>query len=113
MNGQQLIERVRMKTQDLSSTKFWSDEEILFNINEAMKEAAVRHELIYDRSSTITVIPSVIGQVVYEYDPLFFLIKKVRFDGRMLDEIAVERLDRFEPDGYLQGYVSHWYIDKS
>jgi len=112
MNGQQLIDRVRMKTQDLSNTKFWSDEEILFNINEAMKEAAVRSELIYDKSSLITVIPSVIDQAGYSLDPLIFLVKKVRFNGKLLEEVKIEKIDRYSEEMYTTGDVRLWYVDQ-
>lgn len=69
---------------------FWSDEEIVTYLNEAVQEACERAKLIEDRSMSLTLVP---GQDTYNLHSSVFEIKRLAFRGRPLHETSVEALD--------------------
>lgn len=73
---------------------FWTPENIVRYLNEAVQEACERAKLIEDRSTpavcTITLEPNV---STYQLHPSVFDIKRATLRGRPLDETSVEELD--------------------
>lgn len=84
------IARFRAAVADEVHGQFWSDEEIVSYLNEAVQEACERAKLIEDRSISLTTVP---GRDTYNLPPCVFEIKRLTFRGRPLDEASVEELD--------------------
>lgn len=84
----------RTAVQDLTDPPFWSTEEIVSFLNEAVQEACERAKLIEDRStSTVCTLPIVVGQDTYPLHPSVLEIKRATFNGRVIDETSVEEED--------------------
>jgi hypothetical protein len=84
----------RTAVQDLTDPPFWSTEEIVSFLNEAVQEACERAKLIEDRStSTVCTLPIVVGQDTYPLHLSVLEIKRATFNGRVLDETSVEEED--------------------
>ncbi len=114
MNGKQLIELFRQRTDDLAKPYLWSDDEILAYLSEAEKDAAERAKLIRD-STTPTVSRIVIraGIAEYKLHPLVTEIirAKIKSQSHPLSQTTVEELDNEVPAwDALSGTPSH-FID--
>jgi len=107
MNGSDLISKMRLKIQDNGITQLWSDDELLNNINEAFKTAALRSNII----SVKLTVPSVSGTSGYSTGSIY-RTTKVRYNGRLLKEISIEDFDKSYPNGVEIGYVTYWYVDE-
>lgn len=90
MKVEDFITRFRAAVLDEADPPFWSSEEIVSYLNEAVQEACERAQLIEDRSMALTLSP---GQDTYDLHPSVFEIKRLAFRGRPLDETSVEALD--------------------
>lgn len=90
MKVEDFITRFRAAVFDDAVPPFWSGEEIVSYLNEAVQEACERAKLIEDRSTGLTLAP---GQDTYILHPSVFEIKRLAFRGRPLDETSVEALD--------------------
>lgn len=93
------IARFRAAVFDDQVPTFWSDEEIVSYLNEAVQEACERARLIEDRSMSLELEP---GQDTYNLHPSVFEIKRLTFRGRPLDETSVEELDCDAPGWELR-----------
>jgi len=106
MIAQDIIAKIRLKTQDNGITQLWSDEEIINNINEALKEACLRKNILYKKLSLL----SVNGTASYSIGTIF-RVMKVRYDNALLKETTVDDVDESGSYG-KSGTVRNWYIDE-
>lgn len=88
------ITRFRSAVHDVAIPPFWSGEEVVSYLNEAVQEACERAKLIEDRSMALTLVP---GQDTYSLHASVFEIKRLALRGRPLDETSVEELDADMP----------------
>ena len=92
MNLGELRSLFRLRAADTAAPYLWSDDEIDAYLNEAENEAAERAGLIYDDTSTATVINVVAGITRYALDPSI-----LRIDLAVLDATSpLAILDRME-----------------
>lgn len=98
MRVKELIQRFRETVDDAVDKKFWTDEEVVFHLNEAVQEACERAKLLEDRSTpgvcSITLVP---GVATYDLHPSVLEIKRLVLAGRLVHETSVEHLDCTHP----------------
>lgn len=107
MKVDDFIARFRAAVADEVHGQFWSDEEIVSYLNEAVQEACERAHLIEDRSMPLDLVP---GQDTYNLHPSVFEIKRLAFRGRPLSETSVEELDCNAPGWELRSGVPRCFI---
>lgn len=94
MRVEEIIRRFRLAVFDRADPPFWSDEEIVAYLNEAVQEACERAKLLEDRSTpgvcSITLVP---GKSSYDLHRSVLQVKRLAFRGRVLDETSVDELD--------------------
>lgn len=94
MKVSDFITEFRDTVKDHSVPPFWSSENIVRYLNEAVQEACERAKLIEDRLTpavcTVTLEPNV---STYQLHASVFEIKRVTLRGRPLDETSVEEMD--------------------
>lgn len=94
MKVEDFIAEFRDAVADKADPPFWTSENIVRYLNEAVQEACERAYLIEDRStlaaSPITLVP---GVDTYSLHPSIFQIKRLSLQGRPLDETSIEALD--------------------
>ena len=89
------IEGFRSSVGDNEVPYFWSAEEIVRYLNEAVQEACERAKLIEDRSTAaVCSITAQSGESTYSLHPSVFEIRRLTFNGRRLDETSVEEMDQ-------------------
>ena len=94
MNVADFIAAFRSELADTEAPHFWSDEEIVAYLNEAVQEACERAYLIEDRATPVVCAVSLEpGVDTYSLHPSVFQIKRLTFRGRPLDETSVDALD--------------------
>jgi hypothetical protein len=77
---------------------FWSSENIVRYLNEAVQEACERAKLIEDRATSVVCSINLrAGESTYALHSSVFEIKRLTFRGRPLDESSVEELDSDSP----------------
>ena len=101
------ITRFRDAVHDLAEPYFWTEDEIVAYLNEAVQEACERAKLIEDRSMSIALLA---GQDTYDLHPSVFEIKRLSLRGRPLDETSVEELDGDAPGWELRTGLPRWFI---
>jgi hypothetical protein len=94
MKVENYITEFRDTVGDNAAPQFWSSENIVRYLNEAVQEACERAKLIEDRSMSLTLAP---GQDTYALHASVFEIKRLALRGRPLDETSVEALDADMP----------------
>ena len=94
MKVEDYITEFRGTVGDNEAPQFWSSENIVRYLNEAVQEACERAKLIEDRSMSLTLVP---GQDTYSLHASVFEIKRLALRGRPLDETSVEALDADMP----------------
>lgn len=73
---------------------FWSDDEIVGYLNEAVQEACERAKLIEDRSSSdVCTLQLQPGTGIYALHSSVLQVKRLTLDGHLLHETSVEELD--------------------
>ena len=88
------IDGFRSTVGDNEEPYFWSDEDIVRYLNEAVQEACERAKLIEDRRTPeVCSVVVVSGQDTYDLHASVFEIKRLALGGRVLDETSVEELD--------------------
>lgn len=93
--------------------KFWTDDEIVGYLNEAVQEACERAKLIEDRltpqACTVQLQP---GVSTYDLHHSVLEVKRLAMRGRPLDQSSVEELDHTYP-GWEQrnGVPRHWIFE--
>ncbi len=107
MKVEDFITRFRAAVHDDAVPPFWSEEEIVSYLNEAVQEACERAHLIEDRSIVLTMVP---GQDTYSLHASVFEIKRLAFQGRPLDETSVEELDIDSPGWESRSGVPRCFI---
>ncbi|WP_404299794.1 DUF6682 family protein [Alicycliphilus denitrificans] len=107
MKVEDFIARFRAAAFDDAEPLFWSDEEIVSYLNEAVQEACERANLIEDRSMPLALVP---GQDTYHLHPSVFEIKRLTFRGRPLSEASVEELDCDAPGWELRSGEPRCFI---
>lgn len=89
------ITEFRSTVADHVEPPFWSSENIVRYLNEAVQEACERARLIEDRSTpAVCSITTQAGGSTYSLHPSVFEIRRLTFSGRRLDETSVEELDQ-------------------
>lgn len=98
MRVEEIIGRFRRAVDDLEAPHFWTDEDIIGYLNEAVQEACERAKLLEDRTTpavcSITLEP---GKSTYALHPSVLEIKRLALRGRPLHETSVEELDCTHP----------------
>lgn len=89
MNVGELIRLFRHQADDTEGPNFWTDEEIVGYLNDAVQEACERAKLIEERAEA-ALAP---GQSTCSLDSSVFEVKRVAYAGRPLDESNVEDMD--------------------
>jgi len=107
MKVEDFIDRFRAAVKDEAEPPFWSSEEIVSYLNEAVQEACERAKLIEDRSMPLVLVS---GQDTYNLHPSVFEIKRLTFRGRPLDETSVEELDCDAPGWELRSGAPRCFI---
>lgn len=88
------IAEFRGVVKDHQVPQFWSSENIVRYLNEAVQEACERARLIEDRTTpAVCSIPVRAGESTYLLHPSVLQIKRLTLRGRPLDESSVEELD--------------------
>lgn len=88
------ITEFRGIVQDNKVPPFWSSENIVHYLNEAVQEACERAKLIEDRTTpAVCSITLRAGESTYALHPSVFEIKRLAFRGKPLAETSVEGLD--------------------
>ncbi|XJC72750.1 hypothetical protein ACHFCA_17275 [Delftia tsuruhatensis] len=94
MRVEDIIRRFREAVRDTADPPFWSTEDIVEYLNEAVQEACERAKLIEDRATpavcTITLEP---GKSSYDLHRSVLQVKRLALRGRVLEETSVEQLD--------------------
>ncbi|SDZ16954.1 DUF6682 family protein [Delftia lacustris] len=111
----EFIERFRRAVDDLEAPHFWTDEDVIGYLNEAVQEACERAKLLEDRTTpavcSITLEP---GKSTYALHPSVLEIKRLSLRGRPLHETSVEELDcthsRWET---RQGMPRHFVFEQA
>lgn len=94
MTGEDIIAEFRRVTQDNASPPLWTDDDILTYASDAESEACERARLIEDRTTTACcAITLVAGTASYALHASVFLVKRVTYLGRALEETSVEKMD--------------------
>lgn len=97
MNLAKLLATYRVRLDDRAeSAQLYSDEDLVDNLNEAEAEAAERAWLLYDTTSPLCTIPTVVGQREYPIDPVVFEVRTATIVGQK------KPLDRNGYDAVLQ-----------
>lgn len=92
------IDEFRGTVGDNAEPFFWSSENIVRYLNEAVQEACERAKLIEDRTTTaVCSITTQANGSTYSLHPSVFEIRRLTFGGRRLDETSVEELDQEHP----------------
>lgn len=105
------ITEFRDTVADHAVPPFWSSENIVRYLNEAVQEACERAKLIEDRSTAaVCSIPLQAGESTYALHPSVFEIKRLTFRGRPLDETSVEELDADSPGWETRSGQPRLYI---
>ncbi len=89
----ELIQRFRLQADDAEGREFWTDEELVGYLNDAVQEACERAKLIQDRM-ILSVTP---GQPACELHPSVFAVERVTLTGRPLHNTSTEELDCSHP----------------
>lgn len=74
MNVKELRALYRTHIDDSAANYFYTDEIFLTFLNEAVDEACIRANLIFDKTSSFCTIPVIGGQSVYSIDPAIYRI---------------------------------------
>ncbi|MFM7025197.1 MAG: DUF6682 family protein [Limnohabitans sp.] len=94
MNVAGFIEAFRADLDDQEAPYFWSDEDIVRYLNDAVNEAAERALLIEDSTTAecceITLVP---GTGTYPLHTSVIAVKRATFNGKMLDFTSIEAED--------------------
>ncbi|HQC99250.1 MAG TPA: hypothetical protein PK306_26440 [Aquabacterium sp.] len=94
------IEEFRGTVEDNAEPFFWSSENIVRYLNEAVQEACERAKLIEDRSTPSVCSLSIeAGVSTYNLHPSVLEIKRLTLNGQKLDETSEEELDEDCPGG--------------
>ncbi len=112
MTLEKILEKLRIKIQDISGNQLWSDDELISNINHAFNVACYTANLIYDKTSPLVNFKTIPNQSSYVLDKSIYRIKKVRVGGRLLTEAYMNEIDALNPSGFNIGTISKWYIDE-
>ena len=105
------IDEFRDAVADNAEPHFWSSENIVSYLNEAVQEACERAKLIEDRSTAaVCSVPIQAGVSTYPLHPSVFEIKRLTFRGRPLDETSVEELDADSPGWETRSGQPRLYI---
>lgn len=107
MKVDDFITRFRAAVFDNAYPPFWSAEEIVSYLNEAVQEACERSKLIEDRSMSLALMP---GQDTYSLLPSVFEIKRLALQGRPLGEASVEELDCDSPGWESSSGMPRYFI---
>lgn len=92
------ITEFRDTVKDHIEPPFWTSENIVRYLNEAVQEACERAKLIEDRSTpTVCSITLQAGVSTYNLHPSVLEIKRLSCRGRPLDETSTEELDCHSP----------------
>ena len=111
MNVADFIDEFRDAVDDHADPPFWSSENIVRYLNEAVQEACERAKLIEDRSTpAVCSITLQAGESTYPLHPSVFEIKRLTFRGRPLDETSVEELDADVPGWEARSGQPRLYI---
>lgn len=98
MNVSDFITEFRDTVADHIVPPFWTSENIVRYLNEAVQEACERAKLIEDRSTpTVCSITLQAGVSTYNLHPSVLEIKRLSYRGRPLDETSTEALDCDSP----------------
>ena len=96
------ITEFRDIVKDNEVPQFWSSENIVRYLNEAVQEACERAKLIEDRTTpAVCSITLQAGESTYAIHPSVFEIKRLAFRGKPLAETSVEGLDGNCPGGSI------------
>lgn len=88
------IDGFRSTVGDNEVPYFWSAEDIVRYLNEAVQEACERAKLIEDRRTpTVCSLTLQAGVSTYDLHPSVLEIKRLTLNGQKLDETSVEELD--------------------
>lgn len=94
MRVEDIIRRFREAVRDTADPPFWSTEDIVEYLNEAVQEACERAKLIEDRATpAVCALTLEAGKSSYDLHRSVLQVKRLVFRGRVLDETSVEELD--------------------
>ena len=103
MKVEDFIEEFRDTVKDSVEPFFWSSENIVRYLNEAVQEACERAKLIEDRRTpAVCNLALQAGVSTYDLHPSVLEIKRLTLNGQKLDETSVEELDEDCPGWELQ-----------
>lgn len=92
------IDGFRSTVGDNEEPYFWSDEDIVRYLNEAVQEACERAKLIEDRRTpTVCSLTLQSGVSTYDLHPSVLEIKRLTLNGQKLDETSEEEMDEDSP----------------
>lgn len=111
MKVEDFITEFRDTVDDHAVPPFWSSENIVRYLNEAVQEACERAKLIEDRSTpAVCSLTLQAGKSTYPLHSSVFEIKRLTFRGRPLDETSVEELDADAPGWEARSGQPRLYI---
>lgn len=96
---------------DVGSTRLWTPEEVLAFANEAEREAAERANLIEDSTTAaVCAIAGLANVATYTLHAKILQVTSVTWDGRFLDGVSRDTLNRWYPNGWktTTGRPSHF-----
>ena len=115
MKVEDFIQEFRSTVMDNEVPYFWTSENIVRYLNEAVQEACERAKLIEDRST-----PSVCSLLIepgvstYNLHPSVLEIKRLTLNGQKLEETSVDELDEDSPGWeLLSGKPSHFIFEQA
>lgn len=102
MTVKELIARFRVLANDKAEPYFWADEEIIYWLDDAQQEAAIRGRLINEQhDAEMCVVAVEAGRAAYEHHKLMYEFDYAAFDGgngrNCLYLISVEEMNRLMP----------------
>lgn len=109
------ITEFRDTVADHALPPFWSSENIVRYLNEAVQEACERAKLIEDRSTpAVCSLTLEAGVSTYNLHPSVLEIKRLTLNGHKLDETSEDELDEDSPGWeLLSGRPSHFIFEQA
>ena len=95
MNLGQLVAKFRARVDDAVPPYLWTPDEAIDYANQAVREAAERAKLLLDSTTAdVCLIDGLANTGTYNLHPKIFEIESVSWDGRFLEGVARDTLNR-------------------
>lgn len=88
MDLPRLLELSRVELDDIIEPYFWSDEDLVRHLNEAVRQAAVRARLLVESQLPMCTIALEAGEALYELDRAIIVVRRAVLASRPSEPLA-------------------------